>query len=106
LRIKEMDKMGVDIQVVSPTILQQCTYFAEPEQALKLERQSNDRLAELVAEHPGRLVGLGSVPLQDTGLAIQELERRRTSPATRSCRALATPGVSIFDADSSGSRAG
>jgi aminocarboxymuconate-semialdehyde decarboxylase len=75
LRIKEMDKMGVDIQVVSPTILQQCTYFAEPEQALKLERLSNDRLADLVAEHPGRLVGLGSVPLQDTGLAIQELER-------------------------------
>src|SRR5262249_20405368 len=67
--------MGVDIQVISPSILQQCTYWAEPEAALKMERLGNERVAEAVAKHPDRLVGLGSVPMQDAALAAQELER-------------------------------
>jgi len=75
LRLKEMDAMGVDIQVISPSILQQCTYFAEPEAALKMERLGNERVAEAVAQHPDRLVGLGSLPMQDANLAAQELER-------------------------------
>jgi aminocarboxymuconate-semialdehyde decarboxylase len=75
LRLRDMDAMGVDIQVISPSILQQCTYFAEPEAALKIERLGNERVAEAVARHPDRLVGLGSVPLQDAALAAQELER-------------------------------
>lgn len=75
LRLRDMDAMGVDMQVVSPSILQQCTYFAEPEEALAMERLGNDRVAELVAEKPDRLVGLGSVPMQDAELAAQELER-------------------------------
>jgi aminocarboxymuconate-semialdehyde decarboxylase len=74
-RLKEMDVMGVDIQVISPSILQQCTYWAEPEAALKMERIGNEAVAEAVTQHPDRLVGLGSVPLQDTTLAVRELER-------------------------------
>jgi aminocarboxymuconate-semialdehyde decarboxylase len=74
-RFKDMDAMGVDMQVISPSILQQCTYFAEPQEALKMERFGNDRISEAVARHPDRLVGLGSVPMQDTALACQELER-------------------------------
>ena len=65
LRLRDMDEMGVDIQVLSPSILQQCTYFAEAEEALKMERLGNERVAEAVAKHPDRLVGLGSVPMQD-----------------------------------------
>jgi len=75
LRLQEMDRMGVDIQVISPSILQQCTYWAEPEEALRMERIGNEAIAEAVAQRPDRLVGLGSVPLQDTALAVQELER-------------------------------
>src|SRR5262245_6461776 len=75
LRITEMDVMGVDIQVISPSILQQCTYFAEPEEGLRMEKIVNDRVAEAVAAKPDRLVGLGSVPMQDVALAAQELER-------------------------------
>jgi aminocarboxymuconate-semialdehyde decarboxylase len=74
-RLRDMDAMGVDIQVISPSILQQCTYFAEPEAALKMERLGNERVAEAVAQHPDRLVGLGSVPMQDAALAAQELAR-------------------------------
>jgi aminocarboxymuconate-semialdehyde decarboxylase len=75
LRFREMDAMGIDIQVISPSILQQCTYWAKPEAALKLERISNDRIADAVAAHPDRLVGIGSVPLQDVRLAVRELQR-------------------------------
>jgi aminocarboxymuconate-semialdehyde decarboxylase len=74
-RLGDMDQMGVDIQVVSPSILHQCTYFAEPEEALKMERLGNERIAEMVSRHPDRLVGLGSVPLQDALLASEELTR-------------------------------
>jgi aminocarboxymuconate-semialdehyde decarboxylase len=74
-RLAAMDAMGVDIQVVSPSILQQCTYFGEPEAALRMERLGNERIAELVARHPDRLVGLGSVPMQAPALAAGELER-------------------------------
>ena len=74
-RLRDMDAMGVDIQVISPSILQQCTYWAEPSEALQMERLGNDRIAEAVAQRPDRLVGLGSVPMQDTALACLELER-------------------------------
>ncbi len=75
LRIKDMDETGVDIQVISPSILQQCTYWAEPDEALRMERLGNDRVAEAVAQHPHRLVGLGSLPLQDIAASTAELER-------------------------------
>jgi aminocarboxymuconate-semialdehyde decarboxylase len=75
LRLKEMDATGIDMQVVSPSIMQQCTYGLDAEHALKMERLGNDRVAEAVAQHPDRLVGLGSLPLQDVALASAELER-------------------------------
>jgi aminocarboxymuconate-semialdehyde decarboxylase len=40
----------------------------------ELSRAVNERLAEIVAQHPDRFVALGTVPLQDTSLAIAELE--------------------------------
>ena len=75
LRLAQMDETSVDIQVISPSIMQQCTYGLPPERALELERLGNDAVAEAVARHPDRLVGLGSVPLQDVALSTAELER-------------------------------
>ena len=75
LRLDEMDATGVDIQIISPSIMQQCTYGVEPEEAIKMDRLGNDRVAEDVARHPDRLVGLGSLPLHDAALAAAELER-------------------------------
>jgi predicted TIM-barrel fold metal-dependent hydrolase len=73
LRLKEMDATGVDIQVISPSIMQQCTYGMEPDDALAMDRLGNDRVAEAVAQHPDRLVGLGSLPLHEVALAAAEL---------------------------------
>src|SRR6202023_275363 len=45
-RIGEMDKMGVDTQVLTASLVHQCTYWAEPDESLRLERKLNDRVAE------------------------------------------------------------
>jgi aminocarboxymuconate-semialdehyde decarboxylase len=73
LRLKEMDKMGVDIQAVSPAP-NQTYYWTEPGMGAELARSVNQRLAEIVAQHPDRFVALGTVPLQDVSLAVAELE--------------------------------
>ncbi len=75
VRLRDMDKMRLDMQVLSPSILQQCTYPLEPELALRLDQRSNEHVAELVAKHPDRFIGIGSLPLQAMDLALKELER-------------------------------
>ena len=72
LRLKEMDKMGVDIQAVSPAP-NQTYYWTEPGMGAELARSVNERLAEIVAQRPDRFVALGTVPLQEVSLAINEL---------------------------------
>jgi aminocarboxymuconate-semialdehyde decarboxylase len=74
LRLKDMDRMGVDVQAVSPAP-QQTYYWAEPGLCLEVSRMINDRLAEIVATWPDRFVGLGTVPLQNVDMAVTELER-------------------------------
>lgn len=74
VRIKDMDRMGIDIQAVSPAP-NQLAYWAEPGLGLELNRMVNDRLAEIVAAWPDRFVALGTVPLQNVDMAVAELER-------------------------------
>ena len=73
-RLTDMDRMGIDMQAVSPSPAQYY-YYADPSFGLELARDMNDRLAEIVAGHPDRFVALGTVPLQDPKLATRELER-------------------------------
>jgi aminocarboxymuconate-semialdehyde decarboxylase len=73
LRLKEMDKMNIDIQAVCPAP-HQTYYWTEPGMGAELSRAVNERLAEIVAQHPDRFVALGTVPLQDVSLAVAELE--------------------------------
>src|SRR3984893_17775249 len=42
LRLAAMDEMGVDVQVISPNILHQCTYGIHAQDGLRLERLHND----------------------------------------------------------------
>ena len=73
LRLKDMDRMGIDIQAVSPAP-HQTYYWTDPGMGAELSRAVNERLAEIVTQHPDRFVALGTVPLQDASLAIAELE--------------------------------
>src|SRR5438874_3838047 len=73
-RLKDMDRMGIDMQAVSPAP-NQCYYWTEPGLGVELSRVVNDRLAEIVATWQERFVALGTVPLQHADLAVAELER-------------------------------
>ncbi|MSQ89036.1 MAG: amidohydrolase [Betaproteobacteria bacterium] len=73
VRLKHMDRMGIDIQAVSPAP-NQTYYWTEPGLGAELARAVNEGIAQIVAQWPDRFVGLGSVPLQDPGLAVAELE--------------------------------
>jgi aminocarboxymuconate-semialdehyde decarboxylase len=73
-RIKDMDKEGIDVQVLSP-IPVTFSYWSEPEQGLEMARFQNDFIASTAKEYPKRFVGLGTVPLQDVDLAVKEMDR-------------------------------
>ena len=73
VRLKDMDRMGIDIQAVSPAP-HQTYYWTDPGMGAELARAVNERLAEIVAQHADRFVALGTVPLQDVSLAVAELE--------------------------------
>ncbi len=72
-RLKDMDRMGVDIQAVCPAPYH-FFYFTEADYGAQLAREVNEGIAKLVADTPDRFVGLGSVPLQDAELAVRELD--------------------------------
>ena len=73
VRLKHMDRMGIDIQAVSPAP-NQTYYWTDPGMGAELARAVNEQIARVVAGHPDRFVGLGTIPLQDPGLAVSELE--------------------------------
>lgn len=73
-RLRDMDRMGIDVQAISPAPAQYY-YYADPAFGLELARSINDRIAGIAGAHPGRFAGLGTVPLQDARLAVRELER-------------------------------
>ncbi|HXL76935.1 MAG TPA: amidohydrolase family protein, partial [Burkholderiales bacterium] len=72
-RLKDMERMGIDVQAVSPAP-HQTYYWCEPGEGAELARMVNERIAQIVAQWPERFVGLGTVPLQDAGLEVAELE--------------------------------
>src|SRR5450631_2570098 len=73
LRLQDMDAMGVDLQLLSPAP-NQYYYWADADLARQISRLINDHIASLVAQHPDRLLGLGSVALQHPELSIEQLD--------------------------------
>jgi aminocarboxymuconate-semialdehyde decarboxylase len=73
-RLKECGHHHVDVQVLS-TVPVMFSYWAKPDDALEVAKFLNDHIAEIVQRYPRRFVGLGTVPLQDPELAVEELER-------------------------------
>ncbi|MCG6875880.1 MAG: amidohydrolase [Betaproteobacteria bacterium] len=72
-RLRDMDKMGVDVQAISSSPAQ-FMYWLEPDLGARTARAVNENLASIVARHPDRFVALANVPLQSADAAAEELE--------------------------------
>lgn len=72
-RIAEMTDQGIDRQVLSP-MPELLSYWLEAADGAALARFLNEEIARMVARAPDHFYGLGTVPLQDVGIAIRELE--------------------------------
>lgn len=84
-RMKECNEHHVDVQVLS-TVPVMFSYWAKPQDCLQVSRFLNDHIAKIVDRYPKRFVGLGTVPMQDPELAIQELRR---------CKEIGLAGIEI-----------
>jgi aminocarboxymuconate-semialdehyde decarboxylase len=73
-RIGEMDKLGIDVQAISPSP-PQMYYDVEADLGRQAAEIVNNGIAEAVARFPDRFVGMGTVPLQSAELAVLELRR-------------------------------
>lgn len=72
-RLADMDAMGVDVQVMSPSPTQYY-YWTDRDLASDVVRLQNEHIAQLCASHPKRLAGLGTVALQHPALACEQLD--------------------------------
>ena len=73
-RLADMDRLGIDVQAISPSP-GQYFYFTDADTGRAAARAVNDGIAAAVAATPDRFVGMGTVPLQDVGLAVEEMRR-------------------------------
>ena len=73
-RIARMDETGVDRQVISlnPILFR---YYLDPGDAIECSKAVNDEIAGIVADHPDRFAGYGTLPMQEPAAAVGELER-------------------------------
>lgn len=84
-RMKECNHLNVDVQVLS-TVPVMFSYWAKAKDGLEVSKFLNDHIAGIVHDYPKRFIGLGTLPMQDPKLAVQELER---------CRKIGLAGIEI-----------
>ena len=68
-----MDAAGIDVQLVSPMPIHH--YWADTDLAARYASAVNAGILDHCAAAPGRLIGLGTAPLQHPGLAAEVLSR-------------------------------
>lgn len=73
-RLELNDHLGIDLQILSPNPI---TYFhhIEADIAANYCRWHNNELAGIVRAHPERFRGFAQLPMQNIGLATEELRR-------------------------------
>ena len=74
VRINDMAKHQIDVQVIC-TIPVMFSYDAKPNDGLEISQFLNDDIANTVNQYSDKFIGLATVPMQDTKLAVEELNR-------------------------------
>ncbi len=73
LHVKEMDKQGIDVGVLSLTSPN--VFWGTPEVSAETARLANEGLRAAQTAHPGRFRWMASIPWQHPELAVAELDR-------------------------------
>jgi aminocarboxymuconate-semialdehyde decarboxylase len=73
--IEMLDRLGLDAEVVSSMTVMQGTAWAEPREEDEINTRINDEIARWVSEHPTRIVGSFTLPLQSHDASERELDR-------------------------------
>ena len=84
-RIEDLDKAGLDIQLVSVTI--PGPESLERDKGIYWAKKNNDALKKATEDYPGRFYFLASLPYQDPDEACKELER---------CYQMGCKGIQLF----------
>jgi aminocarboxymuconate-semialdehyde decarboxylase len=73
-KLEQMDRDGIDVSLMSltPSLF---LYWTDAGETARVHRVINDAAADLAARSEGRLRGIATVPLNDPGAAVAELER-------------------------------
>jgi aminocarboxymuconate-semialdehyde decarboxylase len=95
-RLEDMDRLRIDVQALSPPPVMFC-YWAEAKAGQAFARMQNANVAEIVARHPKRFVGMATVPLQAPGLAIDEVRHAREQLGLRAAEIGTCPGGRDLD---------
>ena len=74
IRLQQMKEHGIHQQVIC-TIPVMFSYDAQPLHGLEISEFLNDDIAQTVHQYPEHFIGLATVPMQDSALAVQELKR-------------------------------
>ena len=70
--LDDMDKAGVATSILSVT--QPAVSFAEPDLARRIARESNEWIAGLRRDYPGRFGSFAMLPMQDVDGSLREIE--------------------------------
>lgn len=73
--IEDMNRLGIDVEVVSTSTVMANCEWADPRTDLALNRRLNETNARAQRDHPDRIVGSFTLPLQDLELSLGDLER-------------------------------
>ncbi len=90
LRLEEMDKYGIQMQVLSPPF--HGVLLDDQGAARELTLMANDTLVEAARRYPDRFRALPVLPLQFPDLAVQELDRIAGRPEVSGVAIMASAG--------------